>query len=243
MRSLCVFSVFTGMWMTRIVPVRIVSKTKQHSQLFVSRRPLWWKLEKSNARKFLRHLHLFRRFPLKTFGWKNCIQKLLEAVKTPNKPQKIKKSNCENGETCEEWATIRFAYTGSRKRCPVWLRKHQREHGETRQQLRTSVRRTFRSRQRRRRKRRRRSNKHGSLVKSGKSIGLFTQREKIDIDFRVSGLPHAVAKQAGTSVFANSWRRSRVILIKKHFKPICSRITSTTQSVTIRKRWFVKWAM
>ena len=34
------------------------------------------------------------------------------------------------------------------------------------------------------------------LVKSGQSIGLFTQREEIDIDFRVSGLPHAVVKQA-----------------------------------------------
>ena len=27
---------------------------------------------------------------------------------------------------------------------------------------------------------------------SGQSIGLFTQLEEIDIDFRVSGLPHAV---------------------------------------------------
>ena len=33
-------------------------------------------------------------------------------------------------------------------------------------------------------------------VESGQSIGLFTQREEIDIDFRVSGLPHAVVKQA-----------------------------------------------
>ena len=31
---------------------------------------------------------------------------------------------------------------------------------------------------------------------SGQSIGLFTQHEEIDIDFRVSGLPHAVVKQA-----------------------------------------------
>ena len=36
----------------------------------------------------------------------------------------------------------------------------------------------------------------GRLVKSGQSIGLFIQREEIDIDFRVSGLPHAVVKQA-----------------------------------------------
>ena len=31
---------------------------------------------------------------------------------------------------------------------------------------------------------------------SGQPTGLFTQLEKIDIDFRVSGLPHAVVKQA-----------------------------------------------
>ena len=44
----------------------------------------------------------------------------------------------------------------------------------------------------------------GRLVKSGQSIGLFAQREEIDIDFRVSGLPHVVAKQAENFVFANS---------------------------------------
>ena len=31
---------------------------------------------------------------------------------------------------------------------------------------------------------------------TGQPPGLFTQREEIDIDFRVSGLPHAVVKQA-----------------------------------------------
>ena len=34
------------------------------------------------------------------------------------------------------------------------------------------------------------------LVKSEQSIGLFTQCEEIDVDFRVSGLPHAVVKEA-----------------------------------------------
>ena len=33
-------------------------------------------------------------------------------------------------------------------------------------------------------------------VESEQSIGLFTQREEVDIDFRVFGLPHAVVKQA-----------------------------------------------
>ena len=36
----------------------------------------------------------------------------------------------------------------------------------------------------------------GRPVESEQSIGLFTQREEIDIDFRVSRLPHAVVKQA-----------------------------------------------
>ena len=35
----------------------------------------------------------------------------------------------------------------------------------------------------------------GRPVESEQSFGLFTQREEIDIDFRVSGLPHAVVKQ------------------------------------------------
>ena len=33
-------------------------------------------------------------------------------------------------------------------------------------------------------------------VKSEQSVGLFTQRQGIEVDFRVSGLPHAVVKQA-----------------------------------------------
>ena len=36
----------------------------------------------------------------------------------------------------------------------------------------------------------------GRPVGSEQSIDLFTQREEIDFDFRVSGLPHAVVKQA-----------------------------------------------
>ena len=36
-------------------------------------------------------------------------------------------------------------------------------------------------------------------IRKGRPIGLFTQREAIDIDFRVSGLPHAVVKQAENS--------------------------------------------
>ena len=48
-------------------------------------------------------------------------------------------------------------------------------------------------------------------VESGQSIGLFTQREEVDIDFRVSGLPHAVVKQA-----ENFRVRERVKKIESH---------------------------
>ena len=86
----------------------------------------------------MRHLDRLRRFHLKTIGWKNWVLKLLELVKTPNKPNQKSNPNCKNGD---QTRTVR-------------------------------------------------------PEKSGQSIGLFTQLEEIDIDFRVSGLPHAVVKQA-----------------------------------------------
>ena len=39
-------------------------------------------------------------------------------------------------------------------------------------------------------------------------------------------------KMQNISEFKSLWKRPRVILIEKHFKPICSRITFTTQSAT-----------
>ena len=44
-------------------------------------------------------------------------------------------------------------------------------------------------------------------VESGQSIGMFTQREDIDIDFRVSGLPHAGVKQAENFRFRESVKK------------------------------------
>ena len=71
----------------------------------------------------------------------------------------------------------------------------------------------------------------GRPVKSGQSIGLFTQRKEIYIDFRVSGLPHAVVKQA-----ENFRVRELVKKIETHFKPICNKVMPATHSVTNRKR-------
>ena len=66
--------------------------------------------------------------------------------------------------------------------------------------------------------------------------GSFTRLEEIDIDFRVSGLPHAVVKEAEHFRVQELYKGSKIILIGTHFKPTCSKITSTTHSVTIRKR-------
>ena len=176
---------------------RTQSSFTTQSQLIVSRRLSWWKLEKSYTRKYMRHLDLTRRFPLKTIGWKNWVQKLLEVAKTPNKPnqkpktqlwawrdlwrvsnqpvrflRKSKKSvlfGCESTNVSTERPV---------KSCvPVSVERLDKDKDADENvdadQIRTE-----------------------RPVKSGQSIGLFTQREEIDIGFRVSGLPHAVVKQA-----------------------------------------------
>ena len=72
---------------------------------------------------------------------------------------------------------------------------------------------------------------------SGQPTGLFTQREEIDIDFRVSGLPHAVVKQA------ENFSRVRELVKKIESHPHREALqadlqqnNATTHSVTNRKR-------
>ena len=95
------------------------------------------------------HPDLLQRFPLKIIGCKNWVQKLLEVVKTPNRPNqrpKIQLSSTRRLVGADE--NVDADQTSTER--PV----------------------------------------------SGQPTGLFTQREDIDIDFRVSGLPHAVVKRA-----------------------------------------------
>ena len=44
-------------------------------------------------------------------------------------------------------------------------------------------------------------------------------------------------KKQNICEFKSLWKRSKIILIEKHFMLICSRITSTTRSAKIRRRW------
>ena len=62
------------------------------------------------------------------------------------------------------------------------------------------------------------------------------QLEEIDIDFRVSGLPHAVVKHAENSRVRELVKKIESHLIGKIFKPICNKVMPTTHSVTNRKR-------
>ena len=57
-----------------------------HSQVVVSRKLLWWMLEKSHGRKYICHFSLLQRFLPKIIGWKNWIQKSLLEQRHPMNP-------------------------------------------------------------------------------------------------------------------------------------------------------------
>ena len=53
----------------------------------------------------------------------------------------------------------------------------------------------------------------------------------------------AEEKKQNICEFKSLWKRSKLILIEKHFMPHCSRITSTTHSAKNGKRWSANWVM
>ena len=77
----------------------------------------------------------------------------------------------------------------------------------------------------------------GRPVESEQPTVLFSQREDIDIDFRVSGLPHSVERnKPKILVFVSSSGRSRTTLIDKILKPICNKVMPTTHIVKNQRR-------
>ena len=79
----------------------------------------------------------------------------------------------------------------------------------------------------------------GRPVVIGQPTGSSTPFEEVNIDFRVSGLPHKLK----TLVFVSSWRRSRITLIDKIFTPIYNKIMPTTLSVKNQRRWLRAWTL
>ena len=135
---------------------------------------------------------------LQIIGGKNWVHKLLEMVKTPNKPNqknknpivrtgRLVKSEQPSGSlTSEIEKDVLFGCESTNvstvrlvKSCvPVFVERSDKDKdNDADENVDADPISTAR------------------LV-SGQSIGLFAQREDIDIDFRVSGLPHAVVKQA-----------------------------------------------
>ena len=150
-----------------------------HSQLVVSRKLLWWNLENFFfTTKFLCHIGLLQRFPSKIIGRKNWIQKHLEAARTPNESNQNQKPSCQ--ELGDPW--VNNSHPGDRKMsCLVAKAPNtQQERGDPWM------------------------DQNPSRVvcqcqtRAERPVGgeQFTQLEKIDIDFRVPGLSHAVVKEA-----------------------------------------------
>ena len=67
----------------------------------------------------------------------------------------------------------------------------------------------------------------GDQTGTGRPV-LVDQKEEHEIDFRVPGLSHAVVEEAEHFRVQELVKKSKIILIEKHFMPTCSRITSTT---------------
>ena len=76
----------------------------------------------------------------------------------------------------------------------------------------------------------------GRPIVSGQPTGSSTQLEEVDIDFRVSGLPHAVVKQAETSRVRELVKKTESHLIDKIFKPIYNKVIPTTHLVKNQRR-------
>ena len=78
---------------------------------------------------------------------------------------------------------------------------------------------------------------------TGKQVTV-DQKEEHEIDFRVpSTVTCSCKRKQNISEFKSLYKGSKLILIEKHFVPTCSRITFTTHSAKIRRRWSANWAM
>ena len=95
-------SLLNGKDWSSIKQDRTQSSFTTHSQLLVARKLLWRNLEKSYTR-CMRHLDSLQRFPWNMIGWRNWIQKLLEAAKTPNESNQNKKPNYQ--ERGDPWVS------------------------------------------------------------------------------------------------------------------------------------------
>ena len=175
------------------------------------------------------HLDHHRKYPPKIIGCAIWILILLEAAKTPNKSNQHLKTQLSSTErpVCGEKRAIEERTTFDRDNLnhekhdevidPTSTEKPVCGHESTKRCVLTP--------------------KHveDDQTGTGRPVTVDEQEEH-KIDFRVPGLSHAVVKEAEHLRVQELVKGWKIILIKKHLKPTCSRVTSTTHSAKNRKR-------
>ena len=181
-----IYSLLNGKDWSSIKHDRTQSSFTTHSQVIVFRRLSWWNLEIIYEKVYMSP-RLPPKFFFKTIGCRNWVQKLLEVVKTIRREQtqpKTKNPVVRTGRPVLAEQPSRSSAQEIDNRvlrgCESTDVSFERSDRDKDADENVDADQTSTERP----------------VESGQSIGLFTQREEIDIDFRVSGLPHAVVKQA-----------------------------------------------
>ena len=163
-----------------------------HSQLIVSRKLLWWHLEKSYTKKVYVSL---RPPPTTLNGGKNWVPKSLEAAKTPNDSNQNQKPHYQ--ERRDPWVDNRSPRRSKKMSCLVAKAPNTQQERETCGWIKIHPELRVNACTNCRQIRGRRSNKNGRPVGGHWS----TQEEETDIDVRVPGLSHAVVKEAENFLF------------------------------------------
>ena len=187
----------------------------KHSQLIVSRKLFGWKLKKSYTKKYMRHLGFLQRFPWNMIGWRNWVQKLLDNLKE-KLLDKHKVSNQPN-QTQSQIMIERGDPLFAQKTRPV-LRKSihvslvtartpisegDANHGRTGRPVvcsqNTSQTRLSHESTNSILEEDANHDRTGRPVVCSQRVGSSSTFNEVDIDFRISGLPHSVVKQAENS--------------------------------------------
>ena len=194
--------------------------------------------------RFTCHLGLLQRIPLKIIGWKHWIQKLLEVVETPNKPNQKPKIQLLEQEY--PWVSDRSPRRS--KKDVLFGRESTKYSTRTvrpvdgpksiQSCVPVSVELVDKYEDKD-------ENADADQTRTRRPVGgqQFTQLEEIDIDFRVPGLSHAVVKEA-------EHFRVRELVKKIESHPHREALQADLQQnnghnpfSNIRKRWSVNWAM
>ena len=195
----------------------------------------------SFSRRYLPHLYLLQRFLLKTVGWKKLDSEVAGGGKDSQQTQlKTKNPIVRTGRPVLSEQQSVSSVQEIKNFSNLTAKAPMKEQGDLFSScVPMSVKRSDQDKD---------ENVIADPVRTGRLVyeqpsGLFTQYEDIDIDFRVSGLPHAIVKQAENFRVRELVKKIESHLIVELFKPICNKVMLTTHLVKNQRRRFVTWAM